>query len=500
MEFDYRLTAGISKLSWCAVISPNQAVRVYHGSAIETFEKGFIEGAWDGKFEALDFDTADFLIGSGALINEADELIFSAPSHTLERLYTYGNTEQLYISNSLPLLLKLSNNQLLPDYLYYERDLSTILYGLKNYTQQIPLCHDREFSMYYYCNLKITQLDIILLPKQSIMPFSNFFDYQTRLVETLQKIKDNATSPFRQSTFGLITTISSGYDAACCAATVKKIGCDTAVTFNAPESYATDSGEAIAKQLGYTQVITKNAFDYLTNEDILEAEFVSSGELGTGIVFTAFEEEFKDNIIVLGERGDYIWGKYETSNNDFRFEKNIFPATSTIEHRLRIGYMILPLPLYGAAQWKSIRHITLSQEMAPYTIGGYYCRPIARKILEDAGIPRDSFGVKKKGIGINYRFDNLSRLNQRMSPKSFNHFLNYYNENKRPISKNIPNWIRFLWGTRVAYSSYFVRKILPSIEPKYSDTFVPNPGAPSYLIQWGMSTMIDRLQHLSEII
>ena len=496
--FDYKLSAGVSKLAWCAVVSDQETVQVYHGSAIETHKKGFVEGAWDGKFEALDFDQANFFIGSGALINDAGELIFVAPSHTLERLYTLREKEHLYVSNSLPLLLTLSNNQLLPDYLYYERDLSTILYGLQDYTKQIPLSHNREFSMYYYCNLKIDQLDVIQLPKQPLLPFTDFSDYETRLSQTLQTIKDNANSPLRQSTYGIITTISSGYDAACCAAIVKKIGCDTAVTFNAPESYATDSGEAIAEQLGYTQVISKNAYEYLMNDDLLEAEFVSSGELGTGIVFTAFEEEFKDNIIVLGERGDYIWGKHETSNNDFRFEQNIFPATSIIEHRLRIGYMILPLPLYGAAQWESIRAITLSKEMAPYTIGGYYCRPIARKFLEDAGVPRDAFGVKKLGVGINYRFDNLSRLKQRMSPQSYNHFLNFYQEHKRPISKNIPNWGRFLWGTRVAYSSYFIRKLLPWIEPKYSDTLVPNPGPPSYLIQWGVSTMLERLQHLSE--
>lgn len=101
--------------------------------------------------------------------------------------------------------------------------------------------------------------------------------------------------------------------------------------------------------------------------------------------------------------------------------------------------------------------------------------------------------LKKKGAGFNYRFDNLNRIKRRMSKKSFDSFYNYYINNKRNILKVIKAWIRYLWHTKTVYLNYFLKKIGISIKskPLTADCF-SNPGAPSYLFNWGVDEMIKR--------
>lgn len=499
MSFNFVPLADISKLAWCAKLEkgPEQTATVYHGHAVEVFDEGFVEGAWDGNFLCLDFDQADFFIGTGGKINSDQHYVFATPSHPLERIYGITEADCLYLSNSLPLLLAISQHGLDDNYRDYVSDLASILWGLDDYIRTIPLKNGHELELFYYCNLLIdpASLTITRQEKPPMLPFTNFHNYESRLKATLQKLTHNAKAAHRSHTrYGLVTTISSGYDAAASSAIVKDLGCDIALTFNAPADYLSDSGEAVAQALGYSTIIMKDANDYLLNDNLLEAEFVSSGELGSNIIFTSFEAEFKDQILVLGDRGDYLWGKFDTPNNNLIFENNIYTTTSMIEHRLRVGYLLLPLPLYGVQQWVSIRKITLSGEMLPYTIGGSYCRPIARRIVETAGVKRDQFGMNKQGVGINYHYDNLPRLQKRMSKTAFNSYFTYYLTHKRHWSSNVFPWAKFLWSTRHAYYDYAFRKFFPGKTIFFSSSFASNPGPSVHLFNWGVETMTQRAQ------
>jgi hypothetical protein len=56
----------------------------------------------------------------------------------------------------------------------------------------------------------------------------------------------------------------------------------------------------------------------------------------------------------------------------------------------------LPLPMFGMAQIASINALSNSLEMRPWSVGGYYDKPIARRILEQAGFARDGFATSKR--------------------------------------------------------------------------------------------------------
>ena len=494
MKINYVETEGIPILSWCALIKEHNEVTVYHGEGVYISDLGFIEGAWDGDFSTFNFEQADFLLGSGGKLNANGQMIFATPSHTLERLYSILIGEELYLSNSLPVILTFSKTALMADYIYYERDFCSIVHGLKDYVKNIPLQNEQTLTIHYYCNLQIKNGHLIELPKAEIKPFKHFAQYKTRLFNTVNKIVQNSQAPERESAYGLVTTISQGYDASACATIAKQFGCDVALTFNEPDRYLEDSGAPIAEALGYSTIITKNADYFKKNSDLLEAEFLASGELGNNAIFIAFEEEFKGNIVVTGIGGDFFWDINEISNNQFVFFDENYPQFSMMEYRLRVGFIMLPIPYYGAAQWESIHQINFADNMKHYRLGGNYDRPIPRRLLEEAGVDRALFANKNIGAGFNYRYDNLSRLKSRMSSTSFTDFHCYYQQNRRKSLMNSLYWIRFLWSSKIIYTNFLLQKLHISKQITRDYPLVPNPGPPSYLIQWAVNTMMAKIQ------
>lgn len=79
--------------------------------------------------------------------------------------------------------------------------------------------------------------------------------------------------------------------------------------------------------------------------------------------------------------------------------------------------------------------------------------------------------------------------------KSFDSFYNFYINNKRDGLPIIKTWIRFLWNTKSVYIDYFLRKIgIYKKSIKLSADVPSNPGAPSYLFNWGVHEMIKRYE------
>ncbi|MDK0960216.1 hypothetical protein QTH00_13495 [Clostridium perfringens] len=498
MRLVYHKNNKISKLAWCLVGNKNKEIfNLYHGENVEVHENCFFEGTWDGDFSEFEFEKANFFLGSGGKIEDLNKLTISTPSHILERIYVIRKNDEIYISNSMPFILVKSNLRLDKNYFGYENDLNSILKGINNYKNNIPLSGGELLEIYYYCNITLdSEFVLKIKSKKNIDQFKDYDDYINRLNFAISKISENANSKKRMVRYGFVTTISKGYDAAASAAIVKNFGCDAAISFDKPKKYCEDCGDEIAKKLGYKNIIKKDADKYLKNTDLIEAEFVSSGELGTGIVFYSFENEFKNNIVCIGERGDKIWDKNRSDvNNEFYFDNEVFTGTSLIENRLKVGYIILPIPLFSAINWESINNISNSKEMIKFSIGGNYDRPIPRRILEESGIDRSMFGMEKKGAGFNYRYDNLSRIKKRMSKKSFESFYKFYRANKRKGLIKYYIWIKFIWGSKKIYAAYLLNKFGISVNLNINmNDKTSNPGASSYLFNWGINEMIKKYE------
>ena len=75
------------------------------------------------------------------------------------------------------------------------------------------------------------------------------------------------------------------------------------------------------------------------------------------------------------------------------------------ESHLHQGYIPVPMTSYGIRHWTDLFRISNSDEMKPWSIGGDYDRLIPRRILEEKGLPRESFGMKKYGAEFFYAYD-----------------------------------------------------------------------------------------------
>jgi hypothetical protein len=60
------------------------------------------------------------------------------------------------------------------------------------------------------------------------------------------------------------------------------------------------------------------------------------------------------------------------------------------------------VPAIGAGDPLEVGHLSRSAEMAPWSVGGDYDRPLPRRIVEEAGVPRTAFAQRKLMVTPSY--------------------------------------------------------------------------------------------------
>jgi hypothetical protein len=66
------------------------------------------------------------------------------------------------------------------------------------------------------------------------------------------------------------------------------------------------------------------------------------------------------------------------------------------EYRLWAGFVNCPATFWGSRQVREVVALANADEMRPWRGEGDYQRPVPRRILEEAGVPRDRFGQRKR--------------------------------------------------------------------------------------------------------
>lgn len=493
MKLDYCINRKIPKLSWCAVLHKgSDMAEIECGVGVEQKEDWFVEGGWCGSFTKGEFEKNIFFLGTGGKC-QSDGILFATPNHSLERLHMIEREDRIYVSNSMAFVLAKSNSNFDINYTGYEKVFHSILNGIDKYQKKVPLKEtDRKCYVLYYCNVKIDRnFKKTISRKQEHSPFDSYEEYIQSLNQDMVKLYGNLKDVGRRQKYGITTTISRGYDSAACAAVARNLGCNTAVTFDRPEKYAEDEGSKIAEALGYKNVLKKDAEEYLRRSDFTEAEYIAGGELGTGIVFSSFDKEFENKLVFIGEGGDRFWDRNAVDVNAvLRFKDEYYSGSTLLEPRLRIGYIYCPLPFYCAVCWPSLYKISRSAEMKRWTLNNTYDRPIPRRILEEAGVDRDLFGIEKIGAGFNYRYDTLRRLQKRMSPDSYKDFKEFYKKSRKMNARRFWKIGIYFINVLPDYAAYMARKIGCEYKAKFK--YIENPLAPSYLFQWSMEKLRSR--------
>ncbi len=506
MKFKYVEKSKLPPLAWCAFLNKSDDVMVLHGPSVECKEDFFVAGVWDGDFEEGGFDLAHFACCTGGSVNKTKRggVKFSTPNHLQDKLLSIIVGDTLYVSNSLPLLLVVSGCELDVNYPHYEEDLCNSIFGLRKAKRTTKLRNDKTINIHLCCNVEVDKSLIIVEERKcSGLTFANYQEYHEKTLAVLKDLKLNATDEKRKTQYGMVSTISKGYDAPAASALVHDVGCNKVITFNRPAKYAPDCGTEIARMLGFHDIIEGDGNLYLKNDEQIEAEACATGEIGTAIAFAAFGNEFQDCLFFMGTRGDSLFERLHGNvNDDYDFsDGNGYTQSNSsfTESALKTNSIIVHIPLIGGDRWSDLARISNSAEMKAFSIADEYDRPVSRRILEEKGIPREAFGSKKSGAGISFHFDTFARMRKKMSPASFSSLKNFKQQLKRNKLSTMWYAIRYYANEAPIYINYVCAKLHIPLNLSTHGCGKMSSPLSSLLILWGVDVMMKRYkQQLNE--
>jgi hypothetical protein len=410
VKLDFQFVPDLPRMAWGARLRKDEPeIRVLHGPWVELREECFFEGAWDGPFTFGRFDEAWTMAGSGARLAEGG-VVFAGPSHLCERLHSVRVGDELFLSNSLAFLLALTGKRLDPNYRHYFLDfLEFQRVGIRVKEKRLRLLGPGFVELHDCCNVAVRpDLTMSRLEKRIGPPPHNYRDYVSFLEGTLQRVFANAGDAQRRWTYRPVTMLSQGYDTAAISSLASRAGCREAVSFrrsNSAHGYVDDSGSVIAPYLGLS-VTEYERTDYEKLPEHRDDEFYIE-PWGGDRPLALMEKQLAGSLLLSGRFCDNLWARGGGARRGLPGLNGLpllqDPAAHSLagvalgEFRLKTGFIHFPLACSGGLHAPVIHAITDSKAMRPWSVGGSYDRPIARRIAEEAGVPRHLFGQIKKG-------------------------------------------------------------------------------------------------------
>lgn len=392
-------------LAWHAHIRDG-VVRVEHGARVEVGPAWIVEGVWDGPFAQGGFHRAEAFWGSGLRITA--ESIEIVPSTSLtDRLLHTRLDDGWAVSNSLPLLLGRNNLRLSDSTTYIPETFAVGSKGVFAYDSAMPVSGTTEVvHQLFHLNLVLKGSAERRVPRSRIWDFDAFSDYLEAVQAAVNRLATNIHSSDRRHPMVPLATVSSGYDSACVATFAKQAGARRALTAERSNSdiprfvdrgASADSGSPVADALGLEVVPLPG------EPGPREIYYRAAGCVRPDLALAGVGDHLHGSVgaVFTGFFGDTVWGLKDEANTDLLWSG--LSGLSAAEGRLEGGYVNVALPFLFGRSRPSITRISQSAEMTPWRVGGSYDRPIPRRILEENGVPRQAFGIRKRAT-ISSRF------------------------------------------------------------------------------------------------
>jgi hypothetical protein len=417
--FRYRELPQLPRLAWVAVMDRDAGdVLIYHGSALECRDHWMVEGTWDGEFALGEFHESEHFFGSG-IRAVGDAVHFVPASALVNGVFYCERRRELLVSNSLILLLAFTGARLDPDH-DYRVETYAIRQGAECYARDFTVLH-REIRAFY----QVYDLSLVAKqPADAPVEFASarpapavptYARYRELVDRALLRLRANYTSADRRAPLGAFATISSGYDSAAVAALVKDLGVEAYFTCRRSNTHiprwlsrraAVDDGAPIARELGGLTTIELDTRGSRVTDD--ELYFLAPGCAPPSLVLHGLArhiERRRPAVLFTGFLGDEVWDRdpKEQRYQDAGIIRGDTTALMLSEIRLKSGFINVAVPALCARRVQDLAVLSESTAMAPWRLGpGDYDRPIPRRILEEAGVPRALFAGRKKAVVRTY--------------------------------------------------------------------------------------------------
>lgn len=410
-------------LAWLARCrSGSDVVTVFHGARVECTKEWFCEAAWAGPYGEGGFDETDIVAGTGGRIRH-DRVVFVSPGATVDRLQSLRTPDGHWVSNSLACLLEATGTPIDPASGRYYWFFRTVVAGLHKYARRFPT-ERGDVQLTYFDNLVWDGRNLAVEPKPGLgKDFSTFDRYAAFLRQSMRALAENGASPLRAYQYELLSTASSGYDSSTVTVLAREAGARQVLCFDQARRGLDDSGEPLARCLGMTPVIVER--HAWMASPLPEPAFMAADAHGGDVFFRGAESLLTGKILLTGYHGDKVWDLHttKTSPDIVRGDQS---GLSVTEYRLTIGMLHAPISFWGVRQIADLCAISHSDEMKPWDVGTDYSRPICRRIVESAGVPREMFGNEKKATWVI-----MIRMKQFLSPASMDDYLSWLAANRR---------------------------------------------------------------------
>ncbi|MBI5523214.1 MAG: hypothetical protein HY910_11330 [Desulfarculus sp.] len=405
----------LPKLAWLARVDRREQVaRVVHGAALEKGDGWLVEGVWDGPFGQGDFHQSENFFGSGIRL-VGEEVHFVPSTASIDRLLYCEHQGQALVSNSLILMLAATGATLDDDHDYWRECLS-IIKGVDRHDRRFAVRHPtlEHLEQVFYENIIISREPTRHELRIRRHRIDSFEDYVGSLQQILGGILRNMADPARRFALRGYSTLSCGYDSAAVAVIMRGLGVNEAFTGHPvrqplepllPRGWKEDA-RGIGRHLGLTvhwlddrrQGISQDELYYLcTNYPKHHSGHWS--ELSFHSMAQHIAQSGRLGVVFTGNHGDTVWDVNTPERHlAEHIRRGCLTGLNQTEIRLHAGYITVPVPFIWAHEVLKIRQVTLSPEMAPWRLGNGYDRPIPRRLLEEAGVPRQLFGFEKKFI------------------------------------------------------------------------------------------------------
>lgn len=406
------------KLSWFAKVS-DDTVSVLHGCRVEHFDEWIFEGTWAGEFGKGDFDReAPVIIGTGIRLR-GETVSFVCSTGALDRLFYVNKKNELMVSNSLACLLSAANLHLDPAFPYSK----TLLRYLRNHRHRpkvLPTLNGEEIHFLTYEKLVYSEQTVEEQSHPAEDTFTSFEEYEDYLRSRMLAVRANLQDERRRFKIAPVATISKGYDSGASAAIAKPLGIRSALTIASVGTlrHHDDSGEEIAEKLG----IPVKSVD-ARRSAYRDYDLVLAG-LGRFDDFNLTQFDYPDDLtlLVVGTAGDFVWQnvlKKEFNDSNHFLDRHDTTTCQLAEWRLHKGVFLANVPSIGASRVDCLKQINTSHAMDPWRIGGGYDRPIPRRILEQRGVRRDKFGIRKRTSTCKFQRFHFNDSEQQNDLKAF---------------------------------------------------------------------------------
>lgn len=425
--FQFIASARLPMLAWVARIAGSNQAIVRHGTGVEVAGRFFAEAIWTEDFARGELLQSDCLFGSGGEILP-DGIGFASSIAVTDWLFETIRDEVVFVSNSLPLLLAEAGDRLDPRFSGYAAINESIVGGISDYADTLPTEHG-QVRRHVHRNLLVNQGCVTIQAKNLPPGFNSFEAYRDMLAAAAAALAENAASPARRHRLPIFSTQSKGYDSTCCNALMAPHGVRAVFTVSQGRSgggYADrdaadqtdDDGTDIARALGLEVIaVDRRAFEAgIDHELLFWAGMQRNRDFNFVAIHVALRACLPDGspAVLMGGAYGEIW--YPSDVQTVRFShpfKSGHIEDDTLkqrdvahcglsEVRLEVGYIQAALPFMGARRRPDIVAISNAPEMRPWRCVPGYDRPIARRIAEQAGVPRQYFGQVKRASAVEF--------------------------------------------------------------------------------------------------